>query len=118
MGLRRRRGAGARGGAAAYLSSYFLGGRSHKAKVTDAALNTELPRLPLYVSRRLTALTRTTMWNKRRQRQLHMCQRTSHAEPAWASDPEQRLDVICLMFDVDLRLRHGRELRALISANP
>jgi hypothetical protein len=104
--------------AAAYLSSYFLGGRGHKAKLTEAVLNTELPRLPLYVSRRLTALTRTTMRNKRRQRQLHECHRKGHPEPAWASDPEQRRDVICLMFDVDLRLRNGPWLRALVSDDP
>lgn len=54
--------------AAAYLSSYFLGGRGSKAKLTEAVHNRELPRLPLYVSRRLTTLTRTTMRNKRRQR--------------------------------------------------
>ena len=59
--------------AAAYLSSYFVRGRGHKAPLTEAVTNGELPRLPLYVSRRLTAVTRTTMRNKRRQRQLHVC---------------------------------------------
>ena len=59
--------------AAAYLSSYFVRGRGHKAPLTEAVTNGELPRLPLYVSRRLTAVTRTTMRNKRRQRHLHIC---------------------------------------------
>ena len=67
--------------AAAYLSSYFLGGRGHKAKLTEAVLNRELPRLPLYVSRRLTRATRTTMRNKRRQRHLHVCRDRGRPDP-------------------------------------
>lgn len=59
--------------AAAYLSSYFLGGRGHKAKLTEAVLNAELPRMPLYVSRRLTRVTKTTMRNKRRQPHAWVC---------------------------------------------
>src|SRR4051794_9204700 len=75
--------------AAAYLSSYFLGGRGHKAKLTEAVLNRELPRLPLYVSRRLTRVTRTTMRNKRRQRQLHVCRDRGRPDPPWAADREE-----------------------------
>lgn len=55
---------------AAYLSSYFVRGRGHKAPLAEAVTNGELPRLPLYVSRRLTSVTRATMRNKRRQRHL------------------------------------------------
>ena len=56
--------------AAAYLSSYFVAGRGHKAPLTQAVTNSELPRIVLYVSRRLTKVTRATMRNKRRQRHL------------------------------------------------
>lgn len=69
--------------AAAYLSSYFVRGRGHKAQLTEAVTNGELPRLPLYVSRRLTAVTRTTMRNKRRQRHLHVCRSRGLAKPPW-----------------------------------
>jgi hypothetical protein len=104
--------------AAAYLSSYFLGGRGHKAKLTEAVLNRELPRLPLYVSRRLTQVTRTTMRNKRRQRQLHVCRDRGRPDPPWAAEKEELVDVLCLGFDVELRLRRGQELRALVGADP
>src|SRR4051812_46320458 len=104
--------------AAAYLSSYFLGGRGHKAKLTEAVLNRELPRLPLYVSRRLTAITKTTMRNKRRQRHLYVCRDRRRPDPAWAADPEVLIDVLCLAFRVALRLEHGETLRAIVAASP
>lgn len=104
--------------AAAYLSSYFLGGRGHKAKLTEAVLNRELPRLPIYVSRRLTAVTKTTMRNKRRQRHLYVCRDRGRPDPAWAADPEVLIDVLCLVFRVALRLEHGAALRALVDASP
>ena len=69
--------------AAAYLSSYFLGGRGHKARLTEAVHNAELPRMPLYVSRRLTRVTKTTMRNKRRQRHAWVCRRRGRGMPAW-----------------------------------
>lgn len=90
--------------AAAYLSSYFLGGRGHKATLTEAVLNPETPRLPLYVSRRLTGATRTTMRNKRRQRHLHVCRSRGLPDPAWAGDRQALLDVLCLAFDMATRL--------------
>jgi hypothetical protein len=104
--------------AAAYLSSYFLGGRGHKAKLTEAVLNQELPRLPLHVSRRLTAVTRTTMRNKRRQRQLHVCRDRGRPDPPWAADLEQLRDVLCLNFHAELRLAHRESLRELAAAGP
>jgi len=73
--------------AAAYLSSYFLGARGHKATLPEAVVNPELPRLPLYVSRRLTRVTRTTMRNKRRQRQLHVCRDRGRPDPGWVANP-------------------------------
>jgi hypothetical protein len=42
--------------AAAYLSSYFVAGRGHKAPLTEAVTNPELPSRPLFVSPRLTQL--------------------------------------------------------------
>ena len=104
--------------AAAYLSSYFLGGRGHKAKLTDAVLNSELPRLPLHVSRRLTAVTRTTMRNKRRQRHLHVCRDRGRPDPVWAADAEQLRDVLCLGIPVELRLANRESLRELVAGSP
>lgn len=104
--------------AAAYLSSYFLGGRGRKARLTEAVLNRELPRLPLHVSRQLTAVTRTTMRNKRRQRHLHVCRREGRPDPAWAADREALVDVLCLGIRVELRLRYGEKLREHVRAGP
>jgi len=104
--------------AAAYLSSYFLGGRGHKAKLTEAVMNVELPPLPLRVSRTLTAVTRSTMRNKRRQRQLHVCRDRGLPDPPWAADQKELVDVLCLWFNVELRLRHREQLRALVAASP
>jgi hypothetical protein len=104
--------------AAAYLSSYFLGGRGHKAQLREAVLNPELPRLPLYVSRRLTAATKTTMRNKRRQRHLYVCRHLGKPDPAWATDRESLDDVLWLRVPVELRLRHRTALRELVAASP
>lgn len=104
--------------AAAYLSSHFLGGRGHKSKLTEAVLNAELPRLPLHVSRRLTAVTRTTMRNKRRQRHLYVCRAKCQPRPGWADAREERIDVLCLAFDIAFRLEHGDKLRELVAASP
>jgi hypothetical protein len=90
--------------AAAYLSSYFVAGRGHKAPLTQAVTNSELPRMVLYVSRRLTAVTRTTMRNKRRQRHLWACSVTGQQRPEWWHDRTQQLDVIALSLPVERRL--------------
>lgn len=90
--------------AAAYLSSYFAGGRRHKMELREAVLNPELPRLPLYVSRRLTAVTKTTMRNKRRQRQLHMCRLIGRPDPPWAQDEQELGNVVALAIPVTERL--------------
>lgn len=104
--------------AAAYLSSYFLGGRGQKAKLTEAVQNPELPRLPLYVSRRLTSVTKTTMRNKRRQRHLWVSRARGGALPAWWSDHEARVDVLLLGVHVETRLQHATKLRAILGASP
>lgn len=89
--------------AAAYLSSYFVAGRGHKAPLTEAVLNPELQRLPLYVSRRLTAATRCTMRNKRRQWQVHVCARLRLPVPAWWNNAKDRHEVIALSVPVEQR---------------
>ena len=104
--------------AAAYLSSYFLGGRGHKAKLTDAVRNPELPRLPLYVSRRLTSVTKTTMRNKRRQRHLWVCLARNQPKPSWWNDLDARTDVIALQWPVLERLQIRDQLRRVIAHSP
>jgi hypothetical protein len=76
-------------------------------------LHPETPRLPLYVSRRLTGATRTTMRNKRRQRHLHVCRSRGLPDPAWASDREALLDVLCLALDMPTRLANPDGMRCL-----
>jgi hypothetical protein len=104
--------------AAAYLSSYFLGGRGSKDKLTEAVHNPELPRLPLYVSRRLTGLTKTTMRNKRRQRHAWAWSRRGGAHPAWCGEREAWVDVAWLAIPVETRLQHATQLRAILGASP
>jgi hypothetical protein len=55
--------------AAAYLSSYFAGGRGRKMTITENVLAGDLPRLVVFVDRTLTLRTGCTMrslWNARR----------------------------------------------------
>lgn len=47
--------------AGAYLSSYFVAGRGHKAPLTQNVLDGDLPRLVVFVSRELTRVTGCTM---------------------------------------------------------
>jgi hypothetical protein len=89
---------------AAYLSSYFVAGRGHKAPLTESVQNGELPVLPLYVSRRLTMLTKTTMRNKRRQRHLWACTSMGLPLPKWCEDEEARTAVLALALRVTERL--------------
>jgi hypothetical protein len=100
--------------AAAYLSSYFVAGRGHKAPLTEAVTNPELPSRPLFVSPRLTRVTRTTMRNKRRQRHLWVCARYGLPLPSWWADPVAQLEVVALSLHVEDRLREyarlGREV--------
>jgi hypothetical protein len=96
---------------AAYLSSYFVAGRGNKAAITQAVLNPELPRLPLYVSRRLTKVTRTTMRNKRRQRHLWVCNARGLRKPSWWENADERLDVLALQWPVSDRLAIRSRLR-------
>jgi hypothetical protein len=56
--------------AAAYLSSYFAGGRGRKMAITENVLAGDLPRLVVFVSRALTQQTGCTMRSLRNARRL------------------------------------------------
>jgi hypothetical protein len=56
--------------AAAYLSSYFIGGRGHKAQITENVLAGDLPRLVVFIGRDLTRSTGCTMRSLRHARRL------------------------------------------------
>lgn len=56
--------------AAAYLSSYFAGGRGRKMAITDNVLAGDLPRLVVFVGRDLTRRTGCTMRSLRNARRL------------------------------------------------
>lgn len=65
--------------AAAYLSSYFVGGR-RKAQLTENVLAGDLPRLVVFVGRDLTKRTGCTMRSLRNARRLWVS-RELHGEP-------------------------------------
>jgi len=56
--------------AAAYLSSYFAGGRGRKMAITENVLAGDLPRLVVFIGRDLTRVTGCTMRNLRNARRL------------------------------------------------
>jgi len=56
--------------AAAYLSSYFAGGRGRKMAITKNVLAGDLPRLVVFIGRDLTSRTGCTMRNLRNARRL------------------------------------------------
>jgi hypothetical protein len=56
--------------AAAYLSSYFAGGRGRKMAITENVLSGDLPRLVVFVGRGLTVKTGCTMRSLRHARRL------------------------------------------------
>jgi hypothetical protein len=56
--------------AAAYLSSYFAGGRGRKMAITENVLAGDLPRLVVFVGRDLTRVTGCTMRSLRDAREL------------------------------------------------
>jgi hypothetical protein len=59
--------------AAAYLSSYFAGGRGRKMAITENVLAGDLPRLVVFVGRHLTRQTGCTMRSLRNARRLWAC---------------------------------------------
>jgi hypothetical protein len=56
--------------AAAYLSSYFIGGSGHKAQITENVLAGDLPRLVVFIGRDMTRSTGCTMRSLRLSRRL------------------------------------------------
>ncbi len=56
--------------AAAYLSSYFAGGRGHKMSITENVLAGDLPRLVVFIGRDLTRTSGCTMRSLRNARRL------------------------------------------------
>lgn len=60
------------GAAAAYLSSYFIGGRGRKAKLEESVRHAGMPRSIIHVSHRLTGATGCTMRRLRRLRFLYV----------------------------------------------
>jgi hypothetical protein len=56
--------------AAAYLSSYFAGGRGRKTAITENVLAGDLPRLVVFVGRHLTSASGCTMRSLRHARRL------------------------------------------------
>jgi len=56
--------------AAAYLSSYFAGGRGRKMAITENVLAGDLPRLVVFIGRHLTSRTGCTMRSLRNARRL------------------------------------------------
>jgi hypothetical protein len=91
--------------AAAYLSSYFAGGRGQKMAITENVLAGDLPRLVVFVGRDLTRLTGCTMRSLR------------HARRLWASrnlylDPPRVTLGEWLAATAMLSARHGDRTRA------
>jgi hypothetical protein len=66
--------------AAAYLSSYLIGGRHRKAQITENVLASDLPRLVVFVGRDLTRSTGCTMRTLRHGRRL-WASRNLYADP-------------------------------------
>ncbi len=66
--------------AAAYLSSYFAGGRGRKMAITENVLAGDLPRLVIFIGRQLTTRTGCTMRNLRNARGL-WASRNLHVDP-------------------------------------
>jgi hypothetical protein len=73
--------------AAAYLSSYFAGGRGRKMAITENVLANDLPRLVVFVGRDLTTRSGCTMRSLRHARRL-WASRERLAEPPHVTLPE------------------------------
>lgn len=66
--------------AAAYLSSYFAGGKGRKMTITENVLAGDLPRLVVFIGRDLTRATGCTMRSLRHARRM-WASRELHADP-------------------------------------
>jgi hypothetical protein len=67
--------------AAAYLSSYFAGGRGRKMAITENVLAGDLPRLVVFVGRDLTRATGCTMRNLRNARRVWASRKWMNGAP-------------------------------------
>jgi hypothetical protein len=82
--------------AGAYLSRYFVRGRGAKAPITETVLADDLPRVVVFVSRRLTTESNCTMRNLRRSRRLWVCLRHELPFPtSWTLEDLAGLDRFC-----------------------
>lgn len=72
--------------AAAFLSSYFAGGRGRKMAITENVLAGDLPRLTVFVARDLTRATGCTVRSLRQARQLWASREGLIAKPAMTYD--------------------------------
>ncbi|HEY8646080.1 MAG TPA: hypothetical protein VIL77_09410 [Gaiellaceae bacterium] len=92
--------------AAAYLSSYFIGGRGHKAQITENVLAGDLPKLVVFIGRELTQATGCTMRSLRHSRRL-WASRNLHVDP-----PRVTLDEWLAAAAMLSARRNGRPARA------
>jgi len=69
--------------AAAYLSSYLISGKGHKAAITETVRSRVVPSVVVYVNRKLTARTFCTMRNLRRARRVFKWRRGEAERPGW-----------------------------------
>lgn len=83
------------GQAGAYLSSYFVRGRGHKAPITENVLAGDLPRVVVYVGRHLTQQTQCTMRNLRNARRVWAWRNELIERPRL--DDRDLLAAICLL---------------------
>ncbi len=90
--------------AGAYLSSYFVGGRGHKAAITDNVLAGDLPRVVVFVGRALTQRTQCTMRNLRRARRLWAVLKGLTDTPAGWTERD-RLVAACLLAHCPVPIR-------------
>jgi hypothetical protein len=74
--------------AAAYLSGYFVNGKGRKATLTENVQDPDLPRLLVFIGRRLTATTACTMRNLRLGRRLWASRRMYADPPVFATCDE------------------------------
>jgi hypothetical protein len=74
--------------AAAYLSGYFVKGKSGKTSLTENVQDPDLPRLLVFIGRRLTAETACTMRNLRLARRLWASRAGLAPPPVLASSSE------------------------------
>lgn len=94
--------------AAGYLASYFVSGRGHKATLTESAISRKLPKVPIYVSNKLTARSGITMRSLRLRRYAHHLWRTLIVPQGLGEEVDA--------WDVWQGLQEGKSLVAVVTA--